>query len=166
MKFQTVSFYLISCFLLTLPVLVWNSMLTNKLPAAFQPESFGSGIPAFLTYGEAVSRTLIFLVFLLMPLRIVSRRQRAGLWLFGIGTLLYFLSWLMLMWFPLTAWSTSMAGFMAPAYTPLLWLTGISLSGRSFYFGLPYRSWIPILLSVVFLLFHNAHTYLVYSRIY
>jgi hypothetical protein len=57
-----------------------------------------------------------------------------------------------------------MLGFMAPAYTPLLWLSGIGLIGNAFYFNLPYRRCLFIFTSLVFLSFHNFHTLTIYFR--
>lgn len=156
--------YLLNCFLLTLPILVWNILLTNKLPKAFQPEIFGNKIPAFLTYGENISRTIIFAFTLFMPLNIATSLQKKGLILYIGGTLLYFVSWLALIYLPVSYWSNSLLGFMAPAYTPLLWLLGIGLIGDSFYFIFPFRRWFFISTSILFLVFHNLHTYMVFCE--
>lgn len=59
--------YLVNCFLLTLPIMLWNITLATKLPSAFQPDTFGKNIPAFVTYGEYIFRTLVFLLALLCP---------------------------------------------------------------------------------------------------
>lgn len=154
-----------SCFLLMLPILIWNLAVTNQLPNAFQPELFWNDIPVWLTYGENGSRLLIFVLTLLMPLRFSSRTQKNGLFLYIAGILIYFATWLALIYFPHSSWSTSMPGFMAPAFTPLLWLTGIGLIGNSFYFTLPFSRWIFILSSLLFLAFHNFHTATIYCRI-
>ena len=156
--------YLLSCFILTLPIMLWNVVLTNKLPKDFQPEIFWKNIPAYLTYGENISRTIVFLLTLLMPLSISTKTQKTGLFLYVCGTLLYFASWLALIYFPDTRWSKSIFGFIAPAYTPLMWLMGIGLIGNSFYFNLPYRRWFFILTSFLFLIFHNYHAITVYFR--
>jgi hypothetical protein len=55
-------------------------------------------------------------------------------------------------------------GFLAPAYTPLFWLIGIGLIGDSFYFNLSFKRWFFICSSIIFLLFHNTHTAIIYSR--
>lgn len=52
MSFILIQKYLLNCFVLTVPVLVWNIALTNKLPKEFQPEKFWKNIPPILTYGE------------------------------------------------------------------------------------------------------------------
>lgn len=156
--------YLLNCFLLTLPIMIWNIVMTNKLPPAYQPNIFWKDIPAWLKYAENISRTLIFILALLMPLSISTSTQKRGLILYIGGTILYFTSWLVLIYLPDSSWSSNILGFMAPAYTPLLWLTGIGLIGNSFYFNLPYRRWFFILTVIIFLLFHNFHTMTIYFR--
>jgi hypothetical protein len=156
--------YLFNCFILTIPILIWNMVLANKLPKEFQPEIFWNNIPTSLTYGENVSRIAVFFITFLMPLSLSSSTQKKGLLIYLIGILLYFSSWLMLIYFPDSTLANSMLGFLSPAFTPLIWLVGIGLIGNSFYFNLPFRRWFFILLSIVFLLFHNVHTYIIYSR--
>lgn len=162
MKVVSTTNYFANCFLLILPILVWNISLTTKLPEAFQQETAWQNSTLFLTYGENSSRLLIFALTLLMPLHISTRRQKTGLFLYLGGLTLYFISWLVLIYFPDSAWSASLLGFLAPAYTPFFWLMGIGLIGNSFYFNLPYTRLYFRWASIVFLLFHNAHTITIY----
>lgn len=164
MNIKTVKKYLLSCFLLTIPVLVWNIVFANKLPKDFQPEVFSKDIPAFVKYGENISRVIVFMFTALMPLSISGKAQKQGILIYTGGILLYFCSWLALIYFPYSGWSNSAAGFMAPAYTPLFWLIGIGLTGNSFYFKLPYKRWLFISASVIFLIFHNFHAVTIYLR--
>ena len=155
--------YLTSCFLLTIPIIAWNIFLTGKLPVPFQPAIFGNNIPVLVTVGEQLFRVLIFALTLLMPLEIKSR---AGIMIYLAGVLLYFSSWLALIYYPHSAWSNSLMGFLAPALSPALWLTGIAITGNRFYFDLPYRRWIFLTVSLAFLIFHNTHTAIVYNRMH
>jgi len=164
MKPENIRTYLLNCFILTLPVMVWNIVLTDNLPKVFQPDVFWDDIPSFVAYGENISRALVFGLALLMPLRIATPTQKNGIILYIAGVLVYFASWIVLISFPESPWSTSMPGFMAPAYTPSLWLMGIALAGDSFYFNLPYRRWLFIAISAAFLIFHNTHTYMIFRR--
>ena len=82
----------------------------------------------------------------------------------GVGTLVYFASWLMQIMFPASAWSTSALGFAAPAYTPFLWFLGIALLGRQLFWGTFYRWWMYLVLAIAFLVTHISHTALVYAR--
>jgi len=158
--------YALNCFLLLIPVMVWDIVLTDRLPMAFQPEFFWKNIPAFLSYGENISRTVIFALALVMPLRIVRTKQKAGLLLYAAGLTVYFACWLALIYFPDSSWSRSLPGFTAPAFTPFLWLAAIGMIGDSFYFKLPYKPWYYLLVALVFLLFHNIHAGIIYFRIY
>jgi hypothetical protein len=165
MKPENSQKYFLTCFLLTIPILVWNLVLTNKLPKDFQPEIFWYHIPTFITYGENISRIILFVFIFLMPLKISTNSQKKGLVLYLIGTLLYFASWLILMYSPDSIWSKSIFGFLAPAYTPLFWLIGIGFIGNSFYFDISFKRWLYFLIVLVFLVFHNWHSYLIYERI-
>ena len=161
---ETIKTYLLNCFLLLLPIMIWNIVFMDKLPHEYQPEIFWKDIPVWLKYAENISRTLIFILALLMPLSISTLTQKRGVILYLGGTLLYFVSWLVLIYLPDSNWSNNIFGFMSPAYTPLLWLTGIGLIGSSFYFNLPYRRWFFISTAIIFLVFHNFHTMTIYFR--
>lgn len=149
--------YLLNCFLLTLPVMLWNILLTDKLPAVYQPDVFWHNIPDWIAYGENISRGLVFLMAFLIPLPTRKLHQKTGFWLYLIGLALYFTSWILLIEHPNTQWSKSLWGFAAPAYTPILWLMGIALLGERWtrYY---------IIISVLFVVFHCWHCWVVWGR--
>ena len=107
--------YLWNCFWLAVPILVMNWRLASRLPEGYQPTLFWRDIPRLIAIGENVSRIVLFLGLLLMPLRIATSRQRAGLAVYAAGVLIYFGAWAMQIWFPQAEWSRSRLGFMAPA---------------------------------------------------
>ena len=164
MKFNSIKKYFFTCFLLTIPVLLWDYIFTDRLPKAYQPEIFWKNIPSFISYAENISRLIMFVLISFMPIKIVTVIQKKGFVLYVIGVLLYFASWLMLMYFPNSMWSKSVLGLLSPAYTPLFWLIGIGLIGDSFYFNIPFKRWVYFLVVIIFLIFHNWHTYLIYFR--
>lgn len=92
--------YIFTCFLLMLPILVWNILLTNNLPASFQPQVFQKDIPLVISYGETIARVGIFVLAFLMPLKIVKPVQKAGLVVYLVGLVFYFSSWLLLIFLP------------------------------------------------------------------
>lgn len=154
-----------NCFWLLVPILLVNVAFGHRLPAAFQPEVFWKDIPLFVAIPENVFRGLVMVVPFLMPLRITSSTQRRGVSLFVLGTLVYFASWAALILAPESRWSQSAFGFMAPALTPALWLTGLTLIGDHLVFTrFAYRRWMYAAIVVLFLVFHNAHAALVYLR--
>lgn len=144
--------------------MLWNIVLADKLPAAFQAETFWNDIPSFLMYAENISRIAVFMLTLLMPLHIETFTQKKGLMIYTGGILVYFTSWLALIYFPDSGWSKHVIGFMAPAYTPVLWLMGIGMIGNLFYFKMPYRPWLFFATSCFFLMFHNWHALTIYCR--
>jgi hypothetical protein len=156
--------YLLNGMLLLLPIMAWNLIFASKLPRLYTLEVFEKDIPTFITQGENIFRLIIFVLPLLMPLRIETSVQKLGAGLYIAGTLLYFLSWLMQIYFPQSSWSLSAFGSLALAYTHLLWLVGIGLIGSTFHFASPYRSWMYILLSMIFVTFHVSHAWTVYAR--
>jgi len=158
--------YLFNCGLLTLPILVWNVVFTRFLPSALGSKEFWRNIPPFVAYGENILRTAILVLPFLMPLDVSTITQRRGLFLFIVGTVIYFLAWVALMIFPQSRWSTSRTGFLAPAYTPLIWLTGLGFIGRRLYWPWPYRWWVYIALAIGFGAFHVTHAGIVYARNY
>lgn len=163
MKQSTILKYVLSCFLLFVLPLVMM-VFGNQLPPPLLFENFSKGIPPVIEYGETIFRSAVMILAVFMPLRISTQRQKIGLAIYMVGVILYILSWVPLILFPQSAWSTSWIGFSAMAYTPLVWLIGIGLVGDSFYVSIPYKPWYYILLSVVFVVFHMAHTLLVYAR--
>lgn len=125
MKTASLTNYLLNCLLLLLPIMAWNLSFASKLPWAYSEEVFSKNIPSFITIGENVFRLIVFIFPILMLLRIETQSQKLGLWLYIVGTAIYFISWLAQIYFPHNAWSLSVWGFLAPAYTPLIWLIGI-----------------------------------------
>ncbi|MBF0550856.1 MAG: hypothetical protein HQK60_10005 [Deltaproteobacteria bacterium] len=164
MKTASIAMYLSGCVLLTIPIMIWNAILADRLPRAYSDENFWKDIPPVIVYGENTFRILVFVLPVFMPLHIATPSQMTGLVIYLAGTLAYFSAWVAQLYFPQSAWSTSLMGFLAPAYTPLLWLTGIGLIGDSLYFPVPYRSWCYIVIAVLFVVFHCLHTRLVYLR--
>lgn len=165
MKMENILSYLTNCIWLLIPIMLWNMVFIEKLPVVYATENFWKDIPSFIAGGENFFRLLIFALPVLMPLRISTATQKLGMGLYVLGVLVYFGSWLLQMYFPLSGWSMSAAGFLAPAYTPLIWLVGIGLIGRELYFPTPYEEWVYISISVMFVIFHVSHAWTVYSRI-
>lgn len=156
--------YVLSCGWLMLPVLVWNLALGSQLPRALQPEIFWRDIPLPLAWAENTLRLAVSVLPFLM--RLPSRPlPKLGIALYGLGLSTYAASWVLLIWRPGSAWSQSLVGFTAPAYTPLLWLLGIAVLGRRLYPNIPYRPWVYATLSVLFVAAHLAHAVLVFTRV-
>lgn len=159
-------FYLQNCFLLLLPLIPWNILLMDRLPAGFQPANFSKDIPLWIVVLENGVRVLLFGLPLFMPLSTKTPRQKSGLLLYLFGIALYFTSWLALIYYPESTWSTSIVGFTAPAWTTILFFSGIAIIGNSFFFTRwRYVTSLYFLLSIIFVMAHFAHAYMVYGRL-
>src|SRR3974390_998075 len=157
--------YLRNCFWMLAPILAFNLAFTRSLPPAYQMVNFWKQIPLAIALPENILRAAVMMLPLFMHFSVSTSRQKLGFTIYLTGLLVYFASWAVLIIFPRSTWSTSAIGFMAPAYTPVIWLTGIALVGNELQFpriALP--PWIYGSFSVCFLLFHNMHAGLVYSR--
>jgi hypothetical protein len=152
-------------FWLLVPILAFNIVFVRQLPPAYQMDMFWRDIPTWIGTPENILRTIIFLLPLVMCLRAITPAERAGFVIYIFGTLIYFAAWGALILFPQNPWSRSAAGFMAPAYTPALFLVGISLIGDTLTIpGLLYSPWIYRVFAALFLIFHNLHAWIVFNR--
>ncbi len=156
--------YVVSCGLLTLPIVVWNVIFARFLPPPLASPEFERDIPLLVAYGEDALRSVVMVLPFLMPLELATAGQRRGLSLFVVGSLLYFVSWVPLMIAPQSQWSTSWLGFVAPAYTPLVWLVGLGLVGRRLYVPTPFRWWMYVGLACGFVILHVSHASIVHAR--
>ena len=158
------SHYALSCGLLLIPAIAWNLAFTSKLMPASAMTEFWRDIPGALVFVENLLRALVFGLPFAMPLQIATKTEWRALLVFGLGTLVYFASWLALMVWPHTAWSTSALGSLAPAYTPLLWLPSLAILGKRLFWGHFYRWWMYLLVCIGFLFAHITHAAIVYIR--
>ena len=155
--------YLTNCFLLLIPVLTWNVCLAKRLPWGYAPGGPWDHVPVWLGAVESGLRACVLALPLLMRLEVSSAWQRAGLWLYVVGVIAYGVSWSAQVWAPNRAWSRSMLGFLAPAYTAGIWLTGIGMVGERLLVELPYRRSIYLAAVVAFVAVHTWHAYLAYD---
>jgi len=148
-----------------IPILAWNFIFISKLPLAYQPQSFNHDIPVFILFGENLFRSIIFILPLFFKLSIGESIQRKGLAIFITGVALYFFSWLILIYMPDSRWSNHVIGFSAPAFTPIIWLIGLSLMVEKYYF-FTYSKWHYIIPAICFSFFHIYHSIYVFNRTY
>lgn len=157
--------FLKNCFILLIPILIWNLLLTGYLPKSYSQEIFWNGIPRYIGIAENILRMVVMVMPAIMIFSLKTTRQKVGLGFYLGGTFFYFLSWLLLIIYPNSLWSNSALGFMAPAYTPVVWLTGIGLIGNNSFLNIKKLSPIYITIALLFVFFHTLHVYLVYQNI-
>ena len=140
----------LNCLWLILPLLTWNLVLGPRIKQDAITSDAHS--PKWLLMAENVVRVLVFALPVLMPLPGRAQWQspppQAGLIVYVLGTLVYFASWLPLMFGPASAWSNSPAGLLAPRLTPFLSFLGIAILGGSWIYGV---------VAAGFILLHTWH---------
>jgi hypothetical protein len=149
--------YFFNCFLLLIPVFVWNLIFYKRLPAPYQ-KPIWDDVPKPLAAAENIFRTgaFVFPVFLRIELKTIL--QILGLILYLSGLSVYFFSWVLEIRSPESKWSKSAIGFTAPAWTTIFWLAGIGLIGQRMTInGLPYSFFIYMAIALVFTGVHTAH---------
>lgn len=158
--------YLRSCIWLWVPPLVASFTLWPSLGAAYQPEEFWRDIPGVLGLVEHATRIAVIALSVIMVLEWRTPTQQWGMLVYLVGLALYIgCQWLIVI-DPTGPWARSVFGFLAPAYTPLIWMVGIGMIGeRVMIPNLPWRRWIFYSLGAVFLGAHIAHASLVYLRL-
>ena len=156
--------YALSCGLLLIPAIAWNLAFTSKLMPPSAMAEFWRDIPAPLVLIENSLRALVFGLPFFMPLQITTKPERRALWVFVLGTLVYFASWLALMYWPHSAWASSIFGSLAPVYAPILFLPSLAVLGKRLFWGHFYRWWMYLYLCVGFLAAHITHGAFVYMR--
>lgn len=133
------TFTWLNCFLLIIPILIWNMLFTSKL----SQEGFKADhlVPSWIIWTEHGLRVLVFAGPLLLKLNWSSNYGA----LYIAGTLIYFMSWLPLLCFPKSEFSNSIVGILAPHVTPIVFLVAIGLMGESMSY---------IIASTLLILFH------------
>ena len=153
----------VTCIWLLIPVFIWNAILYKKLPSEYQKEKWDR-IPKGLEMSENILRIIVFMFPIILNIKIGSKIEILGLWIYLAGLLIYFLSWIMQIGFRNTSWSRSKLGFTAPAYTSIFFLTGISMIGNENVFHIKRLNLIYMICIAIFVILHTSHSNLVYKE--
>jgi len=165
MIFKVITSYLLNCFILVIPVCIWNIIFMTSLPKGYSSNFFWKNIPPIIGTMENILRIIVFIFPLLMPLSLETNTQKIGFIIYIVGVIIYFLSWIMQIYYTESAWSKSVFGFLAPAYTTIIWLVGIGLTGNKLFFNVNYNSVIYVIIALLFVVFHTSRVFIVYSRL-
>ena len=112
-------------FVLIVPLLVWNALMWPQLPA---DAGGAEAVPLVLEVAEQGLRLIVLAMPLGLRLEYRGRRGAAGLLLYGLGLVVYALTWI-----PWLSGSeqVSLPLPLGPAVTPLMVFAGIAVLGRS-----------------------------------
>ncbi len=121
-------------------------------------------IPRLVVYAENILKSIVFILPAIMMFSLKERIQKIGFGIYIFGIIAYFLSWAVQIYFPESFWSKSLPGFMAPAYTTIIWFAGIGLIGKRAFVKIPYMTLIYIFISICFVIVHSIHPYIVFQK--
>lgn len=152
-----------NCFILLIPVFIWNITLSHHLPIGYTSKEIWDSVPNWLSTLENMMRAFAFLMPLFMIFSIKLSTQKWGFSIYFIGILIYFGSWSMQMFCEESKWSQSLIGFMAPAFTTIIWFIGIVLVGKESILSKLKLQKSYLFAVVLFVLIHSYHTYLAYD---
>jgi hypothetical protein len=150
---------------LIVPPMVITFGLWGALPVAYSPALFWKDIPGWLSLLENVFRIFIFALPGILYFGKKETGQTLGWYFYAGGLVVYLASYFLQIVLPESAWSQSVLGFTAPAWSTLFWLTGIGLVCVRSWLPLPWHRAIYLGSAFLFLVFHIGHTSLVYLNV-
>jgi len=151
--------------LLTIPPLIISFGLWGALPAAYQPDLFWKDIPKWLRMFENTSRVFVLGLPAILYFGTKETGHPLGWSLYLGGLLVYLASYLAQIVYPDSAWSQSVIGFTAPAWSTLFWFAGIGFVCVRSWLPIPWHRAIYLWSASIFLTFHIGHTGLVYFNL-
>ncbi|NLD94208.1 MAG: hypothetical protein GX639_16240 [Fibrobacter sp.] len=151
-------------FALFIPIFLWNLIFLKKLPPVFENKTFDKNIPKYVLIGESIFRAIIFVIPILTEINFTKISESIGIYIFITGVIVYFLTWLFLIYYPDSKWSKSIIGFCAPAFTPIIWLVGFAFTVNKFNININYNIWFYLAPSIIFVFFHVVHSAIAFKN--
>lgn len=156
--------YFFNCFLLLIPIVIWNTLLYKKLPDFYQPKIWDN-IPKSIDVTENILRFLSFLLLFLFKINFETTIQRTGLLIYLAGLLMYFSSWYIQISIKTINMKKILLFRAAPAYTTIFWFIGIGMIGKYSFINVPYLKTIYYFIIIAFVGIHTYHSYIIYKNL-
>ena len=150
--------YINNCFLLFIPILVFNILFFKKLPSHYL-----KNISHPIIKAETITRIITIAFSMIMAINIQNKAGKIGLIIYIIGIIIYFSSYFIEIYFPNTIFSKKLIFILAPYWTSVIWLIGIGLLGIKLFVNIPYHFTVYLIISVIFTIIHTIHGYLCYK---
>ena len=120
----------INCFLLLIPILLWNLIFTPKLPEKYSVKDS----ERWIEITENIFRFACFGYTVFMPIYYDHTYFTMGIIIYISGMIIYFTAWIVIIKLPNKTINKYKLLYLGPAITPIIWLTGISIIGKSIIF--------------------------------
>ena len=155
--------FLLNCLLLFIPIFIWNAVFYKKLPEFYQP-AIWDNIAKPLVIAENILRYLSFSIPILFKINFDTCIQIIGLFLYFVGLLVYFTSWIFQINHKANTLSKNILFRMAPAYTTIIWLVGIGLIGKYSFISFLNIQVIYFPIIIAFVIVHTCHAFTIYKK--
>jgi len=150
--------YIDNCFLLFVPILVFNILFFKKLPSHYL-----KNISHPIIIMETIARIITIALSIIMAINIQNETGKIGLMIYIIGAIIYFASYFIEIYFPNTLFGRKIIFILSPYWTSVIWLIGIGLVGNRLFINVPYHYTVYFVLSIIFATIHTIHGYLCYK---
>jgi len=150
--------YINNCFLLFVPILVFNILFFKKLPLHYL-----KNISHRIIIMETIARIITVAFSIIMAINNQNKTGKIGLMIYIIGTIIYFASYFIEIYASNTLFGRKIIFILAPYWTSVIWLIGIGLIGNRFFINIPYHFTVYLVLSIIFATIHTIHGYLCYK---
>jgi len=150
--------YIYNCFLFFIPILIFNILFFKKLPSHYLKD-----ISHPIIIAETIARIITIVFSIIMAINIQNKIGKIGLIIYIIGTIIYFSSYFMEIYFSNTLFGKNIIFILAPYWTSVIWLIGIGLLGNKLFINIPYHFIVYLILSIIFATIHTIHGYLCYK---
>ena len=144
-----------TCFWFFIPILVFNIVFFNKLPAHYL-----RNISRPIVLLETIARIITIAFSAIMAINVHNKMGKLGLIIYLFGSIIYIFSYFIQIYFPNFAVNNHMIVKLSPYWTSIIWLVGIGLIGNKLFLKMPYNPIVYIIISVIFCTMHTYHGYL------
>jgi len=150
--------YINNCFLLFIPILLFNILFFKKLPSHYLKD-----ITNPIIIIETITRIITIAFSIIMIINIQNKIEKIGIIIYIIGVIIYFTSYFIEIYASYTLFGRNIIFILAPYWTSVIWLIGIGLVGNRLFVNIPYHFSVYLILSVIFTTIHTIHGYLCYK---
>ena len=150
--------YLNNCFLLFIPILLFNILFFKKLPSHYL-----KNITHPIIIMETITRIITIAFSIIMIINIQNKIEKIGIIIYIIGIIIYFTSYFIEIYASNLLFGRNIIFILAPYWTSVIWLIGIGLVGNRLFVNIPYHFTVYSILSIIFATIHTIHGYLCYK---
>ena len=152
--------YCKNCFWFFIPVIIFNIIFTKYLP-----ENYLQNVSHVVVLLESITRISLIILSLVLQINTNNLLGKAGIKIYIIGLLIYFLSYYVIIKYSNTIFGQNMIVQLSGYWTSVLWLIGIGLIGNKIFLKIPYKWILYILISILFGIMHTYHGYILLTKL-